>query len=80
MKIPIEEVDNYLNTPEMLEVIQGYLNDDSNTPSTHIIDDIEIIPYHDKELQVSWEFIREGIIITDGVSTENLERDLKGFL
>jgi len=76
MKLPIDEVNNYLNTNEMYDVIQTALNEEDKNVQ-HFVEDIEILAYHDEELEVRWELIREGTIIKDAVLTVDLDKELK---
>lgn len=77
MVLPVEEVENYLNTPEMQEVIQEMLNDDRHIE--HEIKDtaINIFAYRDADLEVRWTITQGKLVVYENIETKSLQSTIK---
>ena len=74
MRIPIGEVQDFLNTHEMYDIIQTALNDGEMVEheiigGTH---KLSITAHHNCDLDIRWDVFKNFAVLHDDVATVNL--------
>ncbi len=83
MLIPIKEVTNYIQTPEMYEMMQEKLNKDEMVK--HVIKntegiDLTIEAVHDEDLDIIWSIFKDGDEVYNDIPMERLQSTLTAIV
>lgn len=73
MRLPVEEISNYLGTTEMYEIMQENLNEDEKITHNIIGTSIFIEAFHDKDLDILWTVYIDKKTVHDSVATDDLQ-------
>ena len=79
MRIPLGDVNNYLNTEEMYNAIQCKLNEGEMVEHDIIgcKSKLSVIAHHNADLEVEWSVYRDFEEVHSEVAIENLESTLQ---
>lgn len=79
MRLPVESVQDYLNTPEMYETIQSRLNEDEEVVHDIIgtSNSIQIQAFHDEDLDIKWTIYKDYLLGFDNIETTDLLKAIK---
>ena len=80
MNLKLNYIKKFLDTNEMYEVIQEHLNEDEEVRHTIEDTNIEILAYHDRDLDIKWTVFLNNESVYDRVVTENLESTIRAIM